>query len=295
MSDHEPQAVMSDRGWMFFDLLLKRYHPSDADSIITLLTSEEQKSCRIEFPPSQLSDWLSSSAQILSTLHPQWIVNVLKTFEEKRQATMLAALPEAICASTCQLGKWKEPTAHIRTEFAHPILQDLLRALQGTAYVPSSALPKGPLTPLLDVKPDELMQVIDGLGLRDLAEVVRGMIDKKFLHSIYSCLKPSEQKLLRAYIQQKERLKTPILVLKTWDGKPETLRAMFHERGLMRMAMALHGQQPGFLWHLMHRLSPSQAQRLQQQMQHRMPQAPVVALLVQQLLAVLEFFQRQAV
>lgn len=294
MQEEGKRVGMNQKGWMFFDLLLKRYHPRDGRDIVALLTPEEQERCKVPASPSQLSDWLVSCVTVLSTLHPQWIVDALKTFEEKRRVSMLSALPETLCVHVCQLGKWKVPPSHVRPAFAHRILQDLLHALQDETYIPSSAVPKSAVSPLLDLNAEGLTQIIDGLGLRDLAEVVRGMIDKKFLHTIYSGLKPQEQRLLRGYVQQKERLKTPPLVLKAWDGKGDTLRAMYHERGLMRMAMALHGETPGFLWHLLHRLPPLEAKALQQKMHQRTPQGQVTALLTQQLLGVMEFFQRQA-
>lgn len=294
MNNLNNRVELNQKGWMFFDLLLKRYHPRDPGTIVALLTPEEQERCKVSSSPSQLSDWLVSCVEVLSAIHPQWIVDALKTFEEKRHASILSALPEALCVHVCRLGKWREPSLHVRPQFAHRILQDLLHALQDDTYIPSSAVPKSPYSPLLHLNTEHLTQIIDGMGLRDLAGVVRGMIDKKFLHTIYSVLKPQEQKLLRVYIQQKEQLKSPPLVLKAWDGRGETLRVMYHERGLMRMAMALHGQSAGFLWHFFHRLSPQEAKTLQHTMQHRTPQGQVAALLTQQLLGVMEFFQRQA-
>lgn len=292
--DQQVACQMGQRGWMFFDLILKCYHPRDSAMITKLLTQDEQQHCQVKAPPSQLSDWLISSAAILSTIHPQWIVDAIKTLEEKRHASILAALPEGLCKSVCQLGKWQEPALHIRPNLVHPILQDLLRLLQDSTYLPLSALPKGSLSPLLDLPSEQLIRIADGMGLRDLAEVVRGNVEKKFLHSIYSCLSPQEQTLLRSYVQQKERLKSAPLVLKGWDGKKETLRALYHERGLIRMARALYGQSENFLWHLFHRFSPQEAKRLKQQMHQREPQAAVTTLLMQQLLGVMEFLQRQS-
>lgn len=285
---------LDPKGWMFFDLILKQYHPRDPNAIVALLTPDEQQRCHIKAPLSKLADWLDSCSVILATLHPQWIVDTIKTFEEKRQLALLAALPEPTCALVCELGKWQEPTTHVRSDFMNPILRSLLRKLQDNTYVPFSTLPKGVLSPLLDLSFSQLSNVIYCMGLRDLAEVVRGIVDKNLLHSIYGCLKPHEQKLLRSYIQQKERLKSTPLAVKTWDGKKETLRLLCYERGLIRTSGALLGQDSGFLWHLFHRFSPQEATQLQQQMHHRKPPVEVTNLLIQQLLGVIDSLQRQS-
>lgn len=293
LNDQKNDYSLSKKGWMFFDLILKHYHPSDQTAIVTLLTPEEQQCCQTDCPPSKLSDWLNSATDILLTIHPQWIVDAIKSFEEKKQESILAALPPAVCTPVCELGKWTEPASHIRSDYVQPILKGLLSHLQDPTYLPLPAVPTGPLSPLLNLQPQQLIFIVEGMGLRDLAEIVRGTVDKKFLHSIYSCLNAQEQRLLRLYIQQKERLKTPPLVLKAWDGNKASLKSLYRERGLMRFARALYGQPSGFLWHLLHHFPPQEAKEIQKQMQQRAPQTTVSALLTQQLLGIIEFLQRQ--
>lgn len=292
-SNDQKDPSLTKKGWMFFDLILKHFHPSDQTAIITLLTLEEQQSCQTNSLPSKLSDWLTASTDILSTIHPQWVVEVIKTFGENKQKAILEALPPDICKQVCLLGKWAEPASHIRVDCVQPILKDLISHLQDSSYIPLASIPPGPLSVLLTLSVEQLNFVIEGMGLRDLAEIVRGIVDKNFLRSIYSCLNQQEQKLLRLYIQQKDRLKSSPLSLKAWDGNKSSLKSLYKERGVLRFARTLHSESSGFLWHLFHHLPPQEAKVIQKQMTQKAPQPTVSSLLRQQLLGIIEFLQRQ--
>lgn len=118
--------------------------------------------------------------------------------------------------------------------------------------LPAEYLESTPLTPLISLKKGELVDLIDFLGIYDLAEEVKHVIDKKKLMQIYETLTPKKHELLRRCMHLRDRLVTKRINIERWDGDHEKLNSVLYERGIRRLGVALSGDNPDFIWHVVH-------------------------------------------
>lgn len=284
---------MEARGWILYNVLVNRYHPKDSSVFLGSLSKEDveelQKHQVASFDP-QLA--LASPAERLIGIHYSWLTPILQQSAEPLRSLLLASLPQKQRGQLCRLLQHvppkKTPPAKVRSY----LLNQLAAQIIPLDLLPVAYLPTTPLSPLAKLSKDELIQLIDYLGLRDLAEALRSVVNKKLLQAVNSCLQATELQLLKNYLQQREQLKVPKLVFDKWDGKRDSLRLLYHQRGLARLAKALAGQQREIIWHVMHHLDHRRAMAVESQ---RPPEAipGVTPILVHQTVSILEFLKRQ--
>jgi hypothetical protein len=115
----------------------------------------------------------------------------------------------------------------------------------------------------LTLKKNELVKVMDFLGLYDLAHEMKRIVANKILKDIYACLNKEQQQFLRQCMHAKDNVMTPNLHLESWNGDKKVLMQLLHRRGISRMALALSGQHPDLIWHLAHILDTGRGELLQ--------------------------------
>jgi hypothetical protein len=125
--------------------------------------------------------------------------------------------------------------------------------------IPSSLLPKTPLSPLLKLNKTQLTELINFLGLHDLAQEMKKIVEKKLLKQIYEAFSKQQQIYLKSILNQPEKLVASPLGLKELVTKPDDLRKAIHRRGMIRLAKALIAQHPDFIWHIYHSLDSGRA------------------------------------
>ena len=154
-------------------------------------------------------------------------------------------------------------------------------------------LPHEELSVLLDLSRQDLIDIVDFLGLYDLADEVRHMVDKKSLQTVYACLDNKKMQFVRMCLHQKSKFSAPKLNLQNWHGDCAELLMMMHQRGLYRLGKALSGSHPHFLWHLLRRFDTGRSALLQK---YYAPQASpgVTSSLVQQVTNVMNFLKQKS-
>lgn len=284
---------MEARGWTLYNVLVNRYHPKDAPIFLGSLAQEdaaELQKHQVASRDPQLV--LASPAERLIGIHYSWLTPILQQSAEPLRSLLLASLPEEqrgqLCRVLQQAPAKKSPPAKVRTY----LLNQLAAKIIPGDLLPVAYLPITTLSPLAGLSKEALIQLIDYLGLRDLAEALRSVVNKKLLQAVHSCLQAPDLQLLKNYLQQREKLKVPKLVFDKWDGKRDSLRLLYHQRGLARLAKALAGQPREIIWHVLHHLDRRRATLIESQCP---PEAipGVTPILVQQTISILEFLKRQ--
>lgn len=282
------------KGLVFLNVLLNRYHQTDASTILNVLpqvTAEGLKQTATKSSDAVAA--IRMPETLLSGMHFSWMVPALSQSPEPLRSLLIGCLSEKQRQGVCRQLHLSVPQNKSSKVAKAYLTRHLALQLGVTECLPLAYLQETPLKPLASLSKDEFILLIDYLGLRDLAEALRPIIDKRILEALHRCLTAPERHLLRIYLHQRDPLKTSKLDIAKWDGKRDSLRLMYHQRGLARLAKALSGQPPQLLWHISRCLDQKRAQLLESMGVAKEP-TPVTPTLILQIVAILDFLQRKS-
>ncbi len=151
------------------------------------------------------------------------------------------------------------------------VCKKLLHELRSHSVFPVECLPESPFNLLLSWTNQELNLLCDLFGIYDIALEIRHIIDTQKLRKIYQALSEEQNLYLKKILQQKEPVRFSPMGLTLWDGNEEQLCQLIQKRGMSRLAKALCGSHPSFLWHLTHRFEVSRAALFSQFQTHPEP------------------------
>ena len=192
-------------------VLINRFHPYAVEKVVAPFPQKEREtllSVAIEatdfFP-------LFDKESLLKRVHPSWL-------KASPLSTLLLAFPPL---------EKKEGFDHF-SSFPVPLrkflISQLLKELKMDEHLPLEYLPQTPLSALLDWNKEERMNIINCLGLNDLAPEVRPLVNRQYLNNIYSCLTSQEQAYLKICLSQKEKIASPKLGIDPTQKECEGLR-----------------------------------------------------------------------
>lgn len=242
---------MKPRGWMFLKVLINRYHQGMPDTLIRYLPKEDVDALSKQSISSpNIEPLLNHAQEILETLHYTWLKPFIDKFPAALQPFITASLPES---QSLALQRQSEATSKlplVPASLKPFFLQTLYNTMGVEERLPIVYLPETPLSPLIHWKKNDLIELISFLGLHDLTSAIRHIVAKQALQGIYDCLSPKELNYLKICLHQKDPIVAPPLNinLKQLDGKQ--LIKDLHQRGLMRLGMALSEQHPDLVWYL---------------------------------------------
>ncbi len=226
------------------------------DQLFRFLSEDDQQLIS-EIPYSYPYDPTAgfSSAQInLNRIHYSWLEPLFRTFSENEVRLFLSALNAEQAKSLKKLLLLSNHKVELNPAISPFFTQTLWEKISEKELLPFECLPESPLNGLLELSPASLGNLLDSLGLHDLAIEVKQIIDTARLKKIYSALLPNELTFLKSLMHHKEPLTFKRMDLQTWDGKKSTLRALLRQRGVNRLAKALYQQGKSLLWHISHKL-----------------------------------------
>lgn len=285
---------MKPKGHIFFKVLLNKFNPGSAESLLKYLPKEEAQNIsrqpQLSNDPSEVFTW---PEMLIARTHYSWLAPILAQMPKKLQPTILAALPPQAILGLQKITNIQPQKNSLSSPAKAFLIQQLFRQWKPSEAVPLDFLPKTPLRPLLDMPKKDMVQVIDFLGLYDLVDAIRHIVDKKQLKAIYTALNPQKQQFIRSLLLKREKITAPKLDLGKWDFSPSTLNDMIHKRGLIRFTKALSGQDPDFLWHIIHILDTGRGTLISQNVSEK-EISGLTPLLIQQVLNVINFIKEKS-
>lgn len=234
-------------------VLLNRYHHGKKDALVRCLPAEEAKEVlALDLQANDPAVLLKASLDRLPYIHYSWLRPAIQKMPPFLHGPLLSVLPEF---QASKLRRWF-PVETVKTELS-PVMRNflinsLLAHLDDKNVMPLAFLNSTPLTPLATSKKEQLMELIDFLGVYDLAAEVRHIIDKERLKRLSPCLSAKKKQFLHMCLHQPERLAPARLDLNLWDGDCPKLLSLLHKRGIARLGKALCGQHPDLVWHIGH-------------------------------------------
>jgi len=291
----KPEAWPKNQQALIMRVLMNRYHTGAPEVFLSgMQTSDAQAvlACRTEAEDPMVV--VAKPIDVLSSrIHFSWIALTIDSMTPEMQPFFVGILPPQIAAPLSRLIKNYSPvmvSENAKTYFAEILYQKL-----GASHVlPSALLPQTSLSFLGNYTKVQLVEIIDYLGLYDLAQEVRTILDPKVLKGIFQLLSHKKQQFVRVGLHHKEKLTTAPIGLKFWEGDKEALDKILHKRGLQRLGNALAGQHEDLLWHISHCLDTGRAKLLM----NSCPNAEIPGIssaLTQQVLSVDNFLKKTGV
>lgn len=254
---HPKSAVM-------MRVLLNKYYKGSPQSFLSCLPEEEvSQVANVDISSTEPSIALHQSLDKIQAIHYSWFLPYVENLPQEVKLAVLASFPPMHTKKLAQRLKIRDPLP-LLPQTARTFLADKIykKLVEKEEPLPKEYLPSTPLSPLGSFNKDELVELVEFLGLHDLADELRQVVDPKTFKMVYACLNPSEQQYLRFCMQQKERVAAQRLGLEKWTGDCEKLRTTLQGRGILRLGKALARENKDFIWHLAHTLDSGRGQAL---------------------------------
>lgn len=272
--------------WMMMNVLMNKFHPQNKKLLIKYFSPEEQKSLFEQNIDSiELSLVFDHPYAVLKKFHYSWIQPVIAQFPSQLQPMAIAALPNEQ-RKKLKNGAKKDPCPFVKSYY----INTFSKLLELDKHLPIECLPQTELTPLMEWDKGQLTELIDFLGLYDLASTVRQIVNRNYLNNIYRSLSKKQLGFLKICLHQKERITSPKLNIDPSTTDQERIRSVIHRRGLTRFIKSFCGQHPDFVWMIAHSLDKGRGEVILKEFRPQ-DETRVTEILKQQVMAVMNFLQ----
>lgn len=233
---------MSPLETLFLSVLVERSFDNKGTALFAHLPEDVQKALKmLPFTASDLAPLLTPFLTQIERVHYSWLIEPLTHMQSSQRTLLLSFFPKHH-----QEKLHKHFDAPSLKDLPPPplrgiLLQSLVKEFKWTPPFPKEYLPQNPLSPLLLFEKDALIELIDFLGIYDLAEDIHQIVNKKVLENIYRCISPKKHHFLRECLHKRQKLISPKMHLEQWAGDCKKLSRLLHERGLIRLGNAMSG------------------------------------------------------
>jgi len=246
---------MESKDWIMFRILLNRFHPKQSDIFLKNMPEGDANNVlNQKLISDDVSKLLTQPESLIEKIHYSWLLDTFKKIPTSLYPSLLASLPQSHVKGVAKAFDIPINKANVSPPIKRFLINTLYKQFEKKEILPIEFLPENQLSILTSFSKQQLVKLIDYLGLYDLAEEIRHIVEKKLLKNIYSCISLKKQQFLKNCLNQKEKLVTPRLDLENWNNDSQKLEKIIHKRGLIRLSYALSGKHPDFIWHLIHLL-----------------------------------------
>lgn len=234
--------------------LLYHTHPDNFDSYLKYFEERDRMQLaalpKVETP---LALHLDNPQDMLHQIHYSWF---LKSFDQLPKSLHKALVQVFSKEQADRLKKMLriENTTKKNSPCLNAFLvQWFLKEIQLDQQPPTCFLTHSRFFYLLKIHKNDWVALIHQLGVYDLANMSKKIVDKKLLKEMSKLLTSAQKKL---FTKAQKSLNDPIpssykdLRVKLEDDR--TFRSFLEKRGILRLAMALASESSLFVWHLAH-------------------------------------------
>jgi hypothetical protein len=282
------------KSWILMRILLNRFHVKTAKDFLHLMPQEDaQQIMSQDVATSEIDPLFVKPDEYLKNIHFSWVVPYVQKLAPHIQEILVSALPQPLAAGIKKHLKVETKSIKMPKRAAEYFVKQLYDEIKNPEILDPAFLPKQNLSGLLDLTRQELVEVIDFLGLYDLADEVRHIVEKKTLQSIYSCFDTKKVQYIRICMSSKSKFVVSKMNLQNWNGDCSSLKHSLHQRGLYRLAKALCGSHPHFFWHLIHKLDTGRGAVLEKYYKEQSSPGLTTGL-IQQVVSVMNFLKQKS-
>lgn len=296
------RTAMHNKNWLMFGVLVNRFHQKSPETFLRSLPKEvSQKTSIQEVLSDEASLLIAQPEERLTKIHYSWLVEAFDKIPDQLKPSVLSSLTEETASGITQLYCTRPGSVNVdsarqsQIDLSYPVKRFLINTLyknfEKREILPVPFIPKTTLSPLASLSKKQITKIIDFLGLYDLAEELRHIVDKNTLKNIYDKLSAPQQRFLRFSIHQKGKLVADRLNIELQAIDKKKLEIVLHKRGILRLAKALSGQHPDLVWHIAHTLDSGRGQLLLRYYQEE-PISGISTALTLQVLNVIKFLKK---
>lgn len=236
-------------------LLLAHFCPSDTNALLRFLPSEQgKKIVGANISQPRLEAAFITPLEKIKNIHPSW----LSEWKEKKSGWIRMIIEDFF--------KGRIEGSSPRGAFLQTIAQELEETFFPCNILPEAYLPPSELQPLVTLSKEEILQLIDFLGICDLAAELQHIVDRKLIQKAYQSISAIEQAYLRERISKKEHTSPARLHLEKWNQESATLKKILHQRGIIRFATALGDESHQLIWYIIHHIDRKRGTFIQEQL-----------------------------
>ncbi|CDZ79810.1 hypothetical protein BN1013_00310 [Candidatus Rubidus massiliensis] len=280
---------MNPKKALFIKVLANHFNANNPISFFDVLPKEQSDLIQLQDVESEDPKFafLNPKKFFDKEIHYSWLKAVLHEYPTHLQKCFIATLPKALHERIKKLMGLSDNIPVVNDRMQVFLQAELMKKSGFSEILPKEFIPRTSLSPLLEISKNELLEVINYLGLFDLAHTIRHVLDKKTLNKIYSCLNVSQQGFLKVALHQKDRIHFPKLALEKIDNA-KTMNQQLHRRGLLRLGKSIAMQDRDFIWYLCHKLDTGRGELLEKYASQK-EKPLVVTILSQQIQLILRF------
>lgn len=271
---------LNPRRQLYLKILIDHFHPKSSKEVISIACESElaQLLLNIKAPIVSFSDLFTPTEEVLKKIHYSWILKSIRKFPSSLHSLLISSLPKEQVQGIALFLNQKELMRKKLPQSTKKFFQIILRKEVTSKKVMEEAfLPLLPLSELLQLDKPILIELIDLIGLYDLAIKMKVIIDRNLISKINQAFPEKKVQFLHMIMNQKKKIQAQDFNLRSWDENPESLRKMVHKRGLSKLAIALSGYPKDFLWHLTRRFDTGRGKLLlDNYSQNKLPLAPQI-------------------
>lgn len=273
-------------------LLLNRYHGGNFESLLAALPdAERQKIINVSLESKEPEAYLLQPYENLRRIHYSWFIEPLRRLDKKKLPLALSLFDEE---QNHKLRKYlhdKSSPLSLSKSMKRFVFQQMHEAFLLEDVLPITYLPRSEMTELAEIRKEELIELIDFLGLYDLAGEIHHIVNRRLLEKIYAFLNKKKLNFLKKCMRQKEKLVTQRIKLENWDGNRIKLQKLLHHKGIIRLGYALSGEKRELIWHIAHILDTGRGEKLSRYCA-KDPIAGVTEALKKQVMSILTYFKQ---
>ena len=171
---------MQAKSWILVRILLNRFHPKTMKNFLDLLPQEDAKQVvSRDVIVSEIDPVFVKPQEFLKNMHFSWIAPYVQKHPKHTQELIISALPNPLASTLKKYLKISSSRVPMAPRAGAFFVRKLYDEIHQPDILPPNFLPKENLSILLDLKRSELIDLIDFLGLYDLADEVRHIGTKK--------------------------------------------------------------------------------------------------------------------
>ncbi len=236
-----------------YNVLKKILEENNKNDLIKYLSENEKKQLNITkvSKDKTIKDFLDDN--LLDHVHYSWLIPSLKAYSKTDMPFFLESIGSEKSKKLSKMINIKNNNHNI-SNIAKCFFIDILKAgLVGekNLLLPPTFLPDSDLNFLINFSKEDLVLIIDFLGLYDLAKEIPHIVDKNLLLKIQKLLDNRKKEFLKIILSKKEQLSIPRI---NWDKNTKTLMILLHKRGLLRFSKAFSFQHNDLIWYISHKL-----------------------------------------
>lgn len=225
--------------------------PKDAQSLYKFLREDVQAELKdlkeqVKIP---LSFIISSEA--LANIHYSWFKPLIDSLEPMEASCYISSLPSNIKGPLNTILNTKAQLLELPTLAKKFFLERFfLKFIEKTPFLPQEFLPQRAINDILSLKKTYFVWLIDLLGIQDLSLDLRKVLDKRILEDILSKLDDHQKKYLTSILNRGDLPFIKSEELTYWQKSKEVLLNQIHQKGLLRLSIALKDEDENLVWHI---------------------------------------------